>query len=192
MNQPVSGCQRTQPRRCPSVPSSGLRTGLHGKLPARQHAWPSRYRPPLWPWLCLLMLLTGCSSPQLRVDLHSTANLNLSDDGQPLPVVVRVYQLSDLKAFEDADFRDLWLHDLQALGDTALSRKELILNPAQQADLQLQRHPEAVYLGAVAIFREPSDPAWRDVTPLPKGYVGKRMDQRLTVSLRGNQLTIQE
>ncbi|OOG23478.1 type VI secretion system-associated lipoprotein [Thioalkalivibrio denitrificans] len=138
----------------------------------------------------LVLLLAACSGPQVRVDLSSTANLNMSDEGNPLPVVVRVYQLADARNFTNATFESLWKQDVQSLGDAALTREEMILNPGTTHELELKRNPQAEYVGVVAIFRAPEDDGWRAIRPLPMGQMGRRMNQRVTVSLRGNSLSI--
>jgi type VI secretion system protein VasD len=138
----------------------------------------------------LLLLLAACSGPQVRVDLSSTANLNMSDEGNALPVVVRVYQLSDARNFTNATFEAMWKQDVQSLGDAALTREEMVLNPGTTQELELRRNPQAEYVGVVAIFRAPEDEGWRAIKPLPTGQMGRRMNQRVTVSLRGNSLSI--
>jgi type VI secretion system protein VasD len=140
--------------------------------------------------LLLALMLAACSGPQVRVDLSTTANLNMSDEGNPLPVVVRVYQLSDSRDFLNASFEHLWKQDVQSLGDAALTRQELMLNPGMTHELELRRNPEAEFVGVVAIFRAPEEDGWRALKTLPMGQMGRRMNQRVTVSLRGNSLTI--
>ena len=44
--------------------------------------------------LVLLAFISGCSGSQVRLNMSSTANLNLNGDSDPLPVVVNIYQLS--------------------------------------------------------------------------------------------------
>lgn len=139
-----------------------------------------------------LLVLAGCSGPQVRVDMTSTANLNTSEKGEPLPVVVRVYQLEDARDFRNATFKALWKQDMRTLGDAALTRDELVLKPGHDHEIELNRKGQARYVGVMAVFRDPQEEGWRDVVPLPDGYVGRRMDQRVVVQLRGNSLEIEE
>lgn len=142
--------------------------------------------------LAALLLVFGCAAPQIRLDLHATPHLNPSDEGQALPVVVRVYQLKDPRGFEESPFEDLWKQDLTILGADALSRQELVMQPGIRRDLTWQRHPGATHLGVMAVFRDPTTPDWRDIRSLPGGRLGRQMDQRLSVSLHGNRIVIED
>ena len=42
-----------------------------------------------------LLLLSACSSTDVRLNLSASADLNTNNYNEPLPVIVRVYQLSD-------------------------------------------------------------------------------------------------
>src|SRR5262245_1030187 len=51
------------------------------------------------------------------LSLRASDRINPGDDGGPLPVVVRVYQLKERARVDAADFQGLWPDDAQALGD---------------------------------------------------------------------------
>ncbi len=141
--------------------------------------------------LALLLCLTaGCSSPQVRLNLSTTANLNLNEVNEPLPVMVNVYQLSDSKAFEEASFSDLWKKDLVSLGDSLLTKESLTTNPASQEQLVYPRHPQARFVGVMAIFRKPEKEAWRSVIPVADGFFKKKLSSNLVVNLKGNTIEI--
>ncbi|MCG5499367.1 type VI secretion system lipoprotein TssJ [Ectothiorhodospira lacustris] len=142
---------------------------------------------------CLsVLLLCGCAGPQVRLDLHATPLINPSEEGQALPVVVRVYQLKDPRGFQESPFEDLWKQDLESLGADALGRQELVMQPGSSRELALKRLPGATHLGILAIFRDPASPAWRDIRALPGGRLGRHMDQRLSVSLHGSRILIED
>ena len=140
--------------------------------------------------ILLAALLTGCSKPSVRLALSSTANLNLNEVDDPLPVVVRIYQLSENKPFQQADFSDLWKKDLGVLGDSLLTRDEIVLNPASQERLSYSRHDQAGYVAVMAVFRRPGENGWRDIQPLSKGFFSRRFSKNFKVVLKGNTITI--
>ncbi|BCR03012.1 hypothetical protein DESUT3_00810 [Desulfuromonas versatilis] len=136
--------------------------------------------------LVLLCLAAGCSPPQVKMGLSSTANLNLNDFDEPLPVMVNIYQLSDAQPFSKASFEELWKKDLMTLGDSLLTKETLTLNPASQERLEYLRHDQARYIAVMAVFRKPEKEAWRDVRPVADGFFKKRFSSKVTVNLKGN------
>ena len=136
--------------------------------------------------------LTGCGAPLVKVGVSSTANLNSTDKGKPLPVVVRVYQLSASQAFQNATFHQLWKKDVVTLGATLVMRNEFVMNPAFQKRFTMPRNDQAKYIAAVAIFRDPKGHDWKTMAKLPSGYFGKRMSATVTIYLKGNKIAIQD
>ena len=141
--------------------------------------------------ICLAML-SGCGTPAVKVGVSSTANLNMNADNQPLPVVVRIYQLSDSQAFENASFDDLWKHDLVTLGDSLVMREEITMDPAFQKRITMPRHDQAKYIAAMAVFRDPGEDGWKAMRELPNSYLMKKFSTSVKVSLKGNTLSINE
>lgn len=141
-----------------------------------------------------VLAIAACSGPMVRIDLQSDAALNPDRKGDPLPVVVRVYQLNDKGAFESATFNQLWKNDEGILGGTLLTRKELILNPASKDKVELDRHEQAKYVGVVAVFRNPVDRKWRAMRELSDDIVTKKLSlsSSFDVSLIGNSLHISD
>lgn len=142
-------------------------------------------------WLCFLLvvaLLAGCADPRVRMGLSSTANLNLNDFDEPLPVVVRIYQLNDNADFQSAEFMDLWKDDLKALGNSLLTRDEVVMNPAAQMTLEYPRHEQTRFVAVMGVFREPGESSWRDIRPLSEGYFARRFGGKIVVHLKGSAL----
>ncbi len=124
--------------------------------------------------------------------MSSTANLNLNEFDEPLPVIVNIYQLSDDKAFAEASFNELWKRDLVTLGDSLLTKESLTTNPASQERLVYPRHAQARYIGVMAVFRQPEKVAWRDVQPVADGFFKKKFSSNVTVTLKGNTVEISD
>ncbi len=135
--------------------------------------------------LSIIMSL-GCPPAQTRVHMAISATNSINPDagGQPLSVVVRVYQLKDKGRLETADYSAVWKSDKEALSDDLLERQERVVQPGTQEMLEIQPNASASYLGVVALFRNPSGDTWRKIVPIGKGKI-----QRLAVTL--NEHTIE-
>lgn len=140
--------------------------------------------------IVLAAALCGCSKPAVKVSLSAAANLNLNEVKEPLPVVVRVYQLTEDAPFRKAEFNDLWKKDLATLGDSLLTKDEIVLNPAGQEHLTYPRHDKARFVAVMAVFRRPSEKGWRDIQTVTKGFFSRRLSQTFTIHLKGNTVEI--
>ena len=141
-------------------------------------------------FVILLVGMASCGGPIIKVDMSSTGNLNLNINNEPLPVVVRIYQLSDKGVFESSTFNQLWKSDSKALSKSLLTKNEIILNPGSKDRVELDRHNDAKYVGVVAIFRTPGQRKWRAIYELSTNFLGKRLSSSFNVSLNGNSLHI--
>lgn len=56
----------------------------------------------------MVLFLTGCMSTYVKLDVTATDNINLNQFNEPLPVVLKVYQLTDIQAFKNSTFEQLW------------------------------------------------------------------------------------
>ena len=63
--------------------------------------------------LLLSILLTACSSPAIHMQFATSSFINPDFKNRALPVLIRIYQLSQSDAFNDATFHQLWLNDDQ-------------------------------------------------------------------------------
>jgi type VI secretion system protein VasD len=115
--------------------------------------------------LAVILLLGGCAK-SVQVRLVTAAQVNPGIRATALPVVVRLYQLSDDESFRQASFRDLWQRDKVVLGNTLLATKSVTLLPDNQKDIRIARHPQARYFAAVALFRQPDGQQWRIIQPV--------------------------
>jgi type VI secretion system protein VasD len=116
----------------------------------------------------VLLILTGCPKEPARVNvvLSAAQNINPDPSGQPLSVVVRIYQLKDPGRLETADYNAIWKSDKQTLSDDFLDRQERIVQPGVRETLEIRTSPLTAYLGVVALFRNPSGDTWRKIIPV--------------------------
>jgi type VI secretion system protein VasD len=110
--------------------------------------------------------------------LTAESNANPDPSGQPLSVIVRVYQLKDKGRLESADYTAILKSDTQALAGDLLENQERMLKPGALEVMEIRANPAANYLGIVALFRNPSGDGWRRIIPI------KGKSQKLMVSLR--------
>jgi type VI secretion system protein VasD len=91
----------------------------------------------------------------LNVDLTARDALNPDEDGRAAPVTVRVYQLKDRKAVDDAPFADLLKNDRTLLAHDLLASMASALNPGASVSLSQPMQVETKYVAVVAFYRTP-------------------------------------
>ncbi|MET0389590.1 MAG: type VI secretion system lipoprotein TssJ [Polyangiales bacterium] len=99
----------------------------------------------------------------IKLHVHPTARLNPDRAGLPRSVVLRLYQLDDVREFRASPFERLWSNE----GRTR--PEQLIALPGQDREHALRRDPNARYLAIAANFRERNeDTDWRALVRLPE------------------------
>ncbi len=106
------------------------------------------------------------SPPPFHVSLQGAERLNPDPDGNALPTVVRVLQLSGSSRLENAQFNGLWQNPEEALGPDLIRMDEVTVDPGQTSGHWYNRDPKAKYVVAVGIFRQPSGDFWRAAVSL--------------------------
>jgi type VI secretion system protein VasD len=105
----------------------------------------------------------------VRVLIQPTDQLNPDDEDNPLPTVVRVYQLSGDTSLQMIDFKQVWEEGGKvAFGDEYISEEELTIYPERPDMLEIEPDAKASHFLAVAIFREPMGQSWYRVWEVPK------------------------
>jgi type VI secretion system protein VasD len=132
--------------------------------------------------------LVACSTTTTQLTLNATKHLNQDTQNRSLPVVVRVYSLTNDEEFIDASFRELWRNDKAVLGSTLLDREEYTLDPGGRLTIKVTHTAQAKYIAVVALFRHPHGSEWRVIHPMP-GRLGATFT-RLTIILSGSTLKL--
>jgi type VI secretion system protein VasD len=137
-----------------------------------------------------IVLAAGCATGAailegaIRVDQNANPDVN----GRPSPIVVRVYELRALAAFNGADFFSLFDRETETLGADLVGREEYQLRPAETVPYQRQLQPDTKFMAVVAAFRDLEHAHWREVAPVPdkrSATVTIGVDaRRVTVSLK--------
>jgi type VI secretion system protein VasD len=114
--------------------------------------------------ILLICALTACGSPSpttFSLSISASPQLNVNEDQQPSPVVVRIYDLKSLDAFSSASFFDLYDKDAALLGGEMLGRKEIVMQPGKITELERETSSETKFIGVIAAFRVPTETGWR-------------------------------
>nr|WP_300308099.1 type VI secretion system lipoprotein TssJ [Halomonas sp.] len=95
------------------------------------------------------------------VALDADEELNPDAEGNPLSVVVRIYQLDSLTAFNAASADELWRSGKDSLGESLLAERETVMLPGKQVTDSAPMNPDTKYVGVAAFFRQVPDQRWR-------------------------------
>jgi type VI secretion system protein VasD len=103
----------------------------------------------------------------INVEVIASLKVNPNNINRPSPIVVRLYELKSLTAFNSADFDSLFNNDKALLGDDLVKQEQFTLRPGGQKIYRNEPSEESHYLGAVAAYRNIDRAAWRTSAPLP-------------------------
>ena len=110
----------------------------------------------------------GPSPTTVALTLSATPDANVID-GQPSPVLVRVYQLGTPAGFVDADYFLLDKNESDVLGPNLLGKDEYFLNPGASQTVLLELAPDARVVGVVAAYYDIDNAVWRATAPVEAG-----------------------
>ena len=131
----------------------------------------------VWPatGALLAVMITGCATkpppPTTEVTgtLQAAANVNPSASKRSSPLLVRVYELKAVTAFNNADFVSLYQRDQAELGTEMVGREEVILNPGDSRPINKLTAPETRFVGVLAAYRDLDRAKWRGVVAIQPG-----------------------
>lgn len=106
---------------------------------------------------------------RIEAKLAAAKDLNPDLDGQPSPLVVRLYALKSATAFNNASFFSLYDSEAAELGADLQNREELEVRPGQKLALERDFKDETRYLGVLAAYRDIDNASWRAVYELREG-----------------------
>lgn len=137
--------------------------------------------------LALMLLTSACSalspySKMTKLDLSLSASdqLNPDLDGRPSPIVVRLIELKNPVAFENADFFSLYERPKESLSPDLVASEEIELRPGETLELKLSVNDGSRYVGVLAAYRDLPETRWRYVvtlTPVQLTRSELRLDQ---------------
>jgi len=105
----------------------------------------------------------------IRVVIQADEMLNPDDEGQPLSVQFFVYQLKGDESVEVIDFETVWEDGGEvAFGDDYISEEKITVYPGKGDVIELTPDPEAKFILAAAIYREPLGQDWFRLYEVPR------------------------
>jgi type VI secretion system protein VasD len=160
----TAGCASQPPTRPAEEPPAILKPALGYKDKALEFVG---LKPPTLPATPETPDVPDSALPDRRVKLKifASTSLNVADDGQPLSLVVRVYRLRSMDAFQAAPLATFGdkAKEKELLGDTLVSSREFVLTPGQHYETLDKFSHEAQFIGIVGLFRKPAEGRWRQV-----------------------------
>ena len=114
-----------------------------------------------------------CDVQIVTLDIYSMDNINPNENGNPRPVVVRLYQLKSDVRLLNASYDDVLLKEKETLADDILKMDEVTVFPNDLVEVKFERIKEAAFLAGVALFHSPKGQSWKTFYefPLPPGEV---------------------
>lgn len=105
--------------------------------------------------------------PLLQGTIKAAASTNPDARGRPSPIVLRVYELRALGAFNNADFFSLFDKETETLGAELVGREEYTVEPSETKPYQRQLQPDTKFIGVAAAFRDLENSRWRQTAAVP-------------------------
>lgn len=141
-------------------------------------------------WLIMgAIILSACQpNANLKLRIQSSSNLNQNELKQSLPVVMKVYQLSDSKIFNEATFKQLWKQDKATLGNSLISFKEILIGPKSCIEIVMPYENKAKFVGIVATFRNIKSVKWREIKNISSGLMGPKI---FKISIQNDELIVE-
>jgi type VI secretion system protein VasD len=123
----------------------------------------------LSPLVSVVALLVGCSSgpPLVQGTIKAEPAVNPDRGGRPSPIVVRVYELKAVAAFNGADFFALYDKEQETIGGDLVGREEFLLQPSESRQYRRQFQPDTKFIGVIGAYRDLEQSRWRQVVPVP-------------------------
>lgn len=122
----------------------------------------------------VLLLLSGCAgAPKpppptvIQLTLEVAADANPDSRGRASPIIVRLFELKSLAAFEGADFFSLFEKDQATLGAELVAREEFQFQPKDTRKMERTLQPDTRHVAVIAAFRDLERAKWRAATAVP-------------------------
>lgn len=141
-----------------------------------------------------LFILTGCTStpkpPIAQISLNVQPNINSyainQTEAEARPVVIRLYELTSLSAFNSSDFFSVFNEHKTLLEGELVHSEEFRLIPGKKQKFNRPLHLNTRYVGVVAAFRDLEHSQWRAATAIP----AKESAPEIYILLEGNKVMI--
>jgi type VI secretion system protein VasD len=114
-----------------------------------------------------------CDIQIVTLNIFAADNINPNENGNPRPVLVRLYQLKGEVRMENATYDEILLKDKETLEDDLAKMDEVEIFPNDLVEVKFERIKDASHLAGVALFHSPKGNSWKTFYefPLPPGEV---------------------
>jgi type VI secretion system protein VasD len=120
---------------------------------------------------------------QTKVEIIAAADINPDSNGQPAPIVVRLFQLRTESEFANAKIFDLYDKEKEVLGASLISRDEFYPDPGAHVLQDLPVSPDTRFFGVLAAYRDAAA-QWHAVVPIPPKSIKRILkEQRVSIHL---------
>ena len=99
-----------------------------------------------------MIFMVGCG--QIQVGINNMPNSNLNNRGDNVPITVIVYQLSDIKKFEEATEMDLIAKESEVLGRDKIDSIKLQIQPNANASIVKIDKESVPYVGVLVLYAD--------------------------------------
>ena len=146
-----------------------------------------------------LLIFTGCGVQKMlkesvgiglaNLHLYPADMMNVDDNQNPLPTIVRIYQLKSKYKMEKAGFKTIWRNDKETLDDDLLEKQEITVYPGKNREIGIEKKENARYIAIVAIFRKPDTETnlWKQIIEFESWTIGS---QNIEISIEKDRLKI--
>ncbi|MFB9215336.1 type VI secretion system lipoprotein TssJ [Vibrio sinaloensis] len=125
-------------------------------------------------YLAALLALGGCSSDpapvisQYNMTVTTDAAVNASENNSANPVVVRLYQLTDVQLFKQLPFIDLYSQDIELLSANLVSKQVLpVVLPSSETQHVLDINKTTQYIAVLVEFVDYQNSVAKAFSTLP-------------------------
>jgi|KBSMisStaDraftv2_1062788.scaffolds.fasta_scaffold84601_3 type VI secretion system protein VasD len=131
--------------------------------------------------LSVALLLSACGSKpppkpaSVTGTIEATAQVNPSASKRPSPLLVRIYELKSVAAFNAADFMSLYQRDQAELAADLVTKEEFVMSPGETKTFAKTLGADTRFLGVVAAYRDLEHAKWRSVVPIQPSQPHKVM-----------------
>lgn len=133
--------------------------------------------------ICSTFMLNGCGlfskddpspaaaavSTSVQLNLAASNNLNPDIEGRASPLVIRIYQLENIAAFNNSDFFALYENDQALAGEDIKYREEQEIRPGQKISNKHEQQSGAHYIAILAAFRDLDHAQWKSFIEMKPG-----------------------
>ena len=99
-----------------------------------------------------MIFMVGCG--QIQVGINNMPNSNLNNRGDNVPITVIVYQLSDIKKFEEATEMDLIAKENEVLGKDKIDSIKLQIQPNANVSIVKIDKENVPYVGVLVLYAD--------------------------------------